>query len=276
MGSGKNDGIRLCIERPERGPGRLLAVSSPRRPVLRYEEARRTLDEHGGEAAVYCDGVIASCHTPRSGWNGFSVGPDLFHNRFMMEVPIDGYGQPSIYLSLMRQICSNGAIGYAGAFRSDLRIGEDAVYTLQRAMSQFDHEEGFAALRQRFESAQSSWASVSEVRQLEKVVARCGSEVAGGSSQAMAQLRRVSGDLNAIYGLANLESLSLKRQRILPAECRVYDLLNFASELATHHARGHAQARLQAYIGELVSDEFDLEGTAEKVPQFKDLFIGRN
>jgi hypothetical protein len=274
--SGRNDRLQLCIERPGNGRGKLLAVTSPRRPVLQYAQARQLVDQHAGEDAFYRDGVIVSRHTPRSGFNGFSIGPDKFHNRFMMETPIDGYGQPRIYLSLLRQICANGAIGYARAFRSDLRIGDDAAFTLERAMSQFDHEEGFTALRQRFESAQTSWASVSEVRQLEKVLTRCNSEITGGSLRAITKLHNLSGDLNAVYGLANLESLSQKRQRILPAACRVYDVLNFASELATHHARGEAQVRLNAYIGSLVSDEFDLEGTAENVPEFRDLFISRN
>src|SRR5439155_23353354 len=34
---------------------------------------------------------------------------------------------------------------------------------------------------------------------------------------------------NRIYGVANLESLSVKRQRVLPTPCCVYDLSNFAS-----------------------------------------------
>ena len=46
----------------------------------------------------------------------------------------------------------------------------------------------------------------------------------------------MTGDLQRIYGMANLDALSVKRQRTLPAACKVYDLLNFASEVATHHA----------------------------------------
>ena len=60
---------------------------------------------------------------------------------------------------------------------------------------------------------------------------------------------------------------------MLPARCRVYDLLNFASELATHHARPVASQALQAHIGTMVSDEYDMEGTAEKVSDFDDFFV---
>ncbi len=276
VASGQNDQLKICIERPHKGQPRLLAVSAPKRAVLKYHEANKLVEKHAGESHVYQDGIIVSRHTPRSGFNGFCIGPDQFHNRFVMEVPIDGYGQPRIYLSLLRQICENGAIGYSRAFRSDLRVGEDASFTLDRAMGQFDHEEGFAALRQRFESAQTSWASVLEARQLEKVLTRCGSDLNGGSHQSLDRLRSITGDMNAVYGLSNLDSLSQKRQRILPVKCRVYDLINFASELATHHAKSTAQMRLQAYIGSLVSDEYDLEGTATKAPDFQDLFMNPN
>jgi len=84
---------------------------------------------------------------------------------------------------------------------------------------------------------------------------------------------RMTGDLTRIYGLANLDALSAKRQRTLPAACRVYDLLNFASELATHHAKPEGGRKLQSFIGDLVSGEFDLEGTAEQFADWKDFFV---
>src|SRR6202011_2937734 len=60
---------------------------------------------------------------------------------------------------------------------------------------------------------------------------------------------KMTGDLSQIYGLANLDTLSAKRQRTLPTACKVYDLLNFASEVATHHATPAGERALQAYIG---------------------------
>ena len=50
-------------------------------------------------------------------------------------------------------------------------------------------------------------------------------------------------------------------------KCRIYDLLNFASEESTHRATGVAQGNLNDYIGRLVRDEYDLEGTAESTEQ---------
>ena len=83
----------------------------------------------------------------------------------------------------------------------------------------------------------------------------------------------MAGDLTSIYGLANMDALSAKRQRTLPSACRVYDLLNFASELATHHAKPEGGRKLQAFIGDLVSGEFDLEGTADQFADWKDFFV---
>ena len=53
----------------------------------------------------------------------------------------------------------------------------------------------------------------------------------------------------------------------------VYDLLNFASEVATH-ATTPAEARhLQSWIGSTLADEYDLEGTAEHAKEFADLLL---
>ena len=148
-----DDRLRLCVERVGDKRNRLLACSNPKRPVLTYDQASTLLTKHHGDEGgpTYHTGLLTSTHTPKSGERGFDIGPDRFHNRFVVEAPVDGFGQPRIYLSLLRQVCSNGAVGYARSFRSDVRIGDDTAYTLERALGQFDHDEGFTALRQRFE-----------------------------------------------------------------------------------------------------------------------------
>ena len=93
-------------------------------------------------------------------------------------------------------------------------------------------------------------------------------------SQVLRSFRKMTGDMAEIYGLANLDALSVKRQRTLPAACKVYDLLNFTSELATHHAGDQGQRMLQASIGSLVGGEYDLEGTADQFGDWRDFFIG--
>jgi hypothetical protein len=190
-----------------------------------------------------------------------------------METPIDGFGHPRIYLSFLRQVCSNGMIGYAKAFRSDISLGKDIAHCIGRALDGFDNGEGYAALRQRFESAQQSWASVRECAELCKQLSLMNDGESLKANHWLGDFRRMTGDLNTLYGLANLDAISQKRQRVLPTRCRVYDLLNFASEMATHRASPAASRRLQGFIGSIISDEYDMEGTAQSVTEFADFFV---
>jgi hypothetical protein len=306
----ENDRLRICIEHDdESGEKRLLAVSSPTKPIVLHDDLMGTLDRYQGQGISYADGIVESTHTPRIGSNTFSVCGDNFSNRFVISVPIDGYGQPNIYLSLLRHICSNGAIGYAKAFRSSLALGkgnDDVVFSIVRALDGFACDDGFAALRQRFEAAGQSWASVYEAQNLYKHLAKLqyhkrigwdGAVVFGDdrtqqqdnstssfggaasseqpNSPMLTAFHRMTGDISHLYGLANPDALSVKRQKTLPVACKVYDLLNFVSEVATHHADEYGSRSSQAWLGLLISGEYDLENSCESYGDFKDFFIDR-
>ena len=47
---------------------------------------------------------------------------------------------------------------------------------------------------------------------------------AEAGSPIIAAFHRMTGDVSQIYGLANVDALSVKRQRTLPVNCTVYDL----------------------------------------------------
>jgi hypothetical protein len=210
----------------------------------------------------------------------------------VLETPVDGYGKPAAYLSLLRLVCSNGAIAYSPAFRSELGVGrgDDGVaFAVTRVLEGFNNEDGYAALRERFESAAKSWASVHEANRLYKLLARLhnNGDVKGAprprggdgaqelSSPLFTGYHKMTGDLSSIYGLANLDAISAKRQRTLPTGARVYDLINFASEVATHHAGENGGRQVQAFIGDLISGEYDLEGTVDRFGDWRDFFVGK-
>ena len=268
-----DDLLRYCVERDEAGNARLLAVTNPNRPVIRHGEVVDLASRHGGMDLVYGDGVVTSTHTPRSGERPFAINGDSFEHRFVMETPVDGFSHPKIYLSFLRTVCTNGMIGYGRAFRSDISLGKDISHCISRALSGFDNGEGYAALRQRFESAQKSWASVRECAELCKSLMKMNDGKSIKADHWLRDFHRMTGNLHTLYGLANLDAISQKRQRVLPAHCRVYDLLNFASEMATHRASPEAGRRLQAFIGSMISDEYDMEGTAQSVTDFADFFV---
>ncbi|MBI1249158.1 DUF932 domain-containing protein [bacterium] len=267
-----NDSVRFCLERGTKGL-RLLSVSNPKRPVITHDEVQGLLDHYGGKEIKYSEGVITSTHRPRSGDCDFEIGGDRFKHRFVMETPIDGFSQPKIYLSFLRMLCSNGAIGYSRAFRSDISLGKDIGHCISRALESYDNGEGYAGLRQRFESSQTSWASLNECNKLYKLLFKWDRSKSFSKSSVLTDFHRMTGRMNELYGLTNLDALSEKRLRVLPAKCRVYDLVNFASEVATHHADEASSRTLQAYIGSLISDEYDMEGTANEGSEFADFFV---
>ncbi len=265
-------GIRFAIEHGLCGTPKLLGVSSPRAAMLTLSDAMSVIQSNGGEQVRYTDGRLYSTHVPVDGVGAFRLGPDRFEQRFSLEVPVDGLGAPAIHVMLLRLICQNGAVAMQRALRSDVRMGERPDHSLDRALTSFGNADGFSAMRQRFESAQRSWASLEEVRSLEAILSHGGWAGGDRAPERRTAWGRMTGDLHGIYGITALEGISPKRRRLLPARCRMYDLLNFASEVSTHHAPAGLARKLDGWIGDAIVDEFDLEGSAKDVSEFEALF----
>ena len=314
--------VRYTFEECADKPGQLLAITLPTKPVLTYDKIGETLGRYNALSVEYGSGIVRSTHTPQHMEN-FKLAGDGFAHQYVMETPIDGFGNPLIYLSLLRQVCSNGMIGYSRAFRTEISLGRGDVeaanltFSLERALDSFSNEEGYAALRTRFESATTSWASISECNRVYKVLAAMAqhgfflkkgtegaklvekmaakrdamlsasvqgglgerdelSEASPASVKIMRAYSALTGDLCSIYGLTHLDALSRKKMAQLPAHCSMYDLLNFTTEVATHHCDVKNGRLLQAEVGNFVSNEFDLEGSKAEgaKTQFSDWFLG--
>ena len=303
-----NDRMRVCIERRKDSNGTqinsLMAVSNPLKPLVVYDELVDILGRYGGESVNYSNGIVESTHIPHTGRNRFDILGDIHENRFVMQTPIDGYGTPNMYLSLFRHACDNGVVGLSKTFRSQLGLGkgtDDVSPSLIRALDGFNNDDGYAALRQRLTSAGSSWLSVFESQQLYKLLIKLHSEllikqhksivpravsisqhledsnllaaehVAAGP--VIRSFHKMTGDPSESYGLANLDSLSAKRQRTLPVACTVYDAIVFATEVATHYAKAAGSRKLQEWVGGIVSEEYDMENTKDQFGTFSDFLI---
>lgn len=191
-----------------------------------------------------------------------------FHRRFVLEITEDGHGSPRTCLALLRQLFTNGMVADCAAFRSKVKAGDVIAYVIQRAITTFDSEEGFDMLKQRTDSAR-------DYRELSKVqrCIPCVSELKGNTfrpMQADSSLRRVARYPHESYGVTKLDELPFKRQRLLPNKCRVYHLLNYLSELSSHHALMKMRTRIDRLVGTLVSEEYDLEGSANGNSDFAD------
>lgn len=129
--------------------------------------------------------------------------------------------------------------------------GPSEIYPIVYALDGFSSDEGYETLRQRFESAAKSWASVSEAQSLYRLIARIlhhgqvqrpslgpqespraidsahssaqsdestdtgSTGRVNGQSSILSAFHEMTGDVSQIYGLANMDALSVKRPRFL-------------------------------------------------------------
>jgi len=267
-----NDELRYTIEGSDQDtakrPAKMLAVVSAKAKIPEIPELLKLFGKFEGRDLTYSGGTFVSRFNPFSGEREVNIGPDAFNERFAVEVPIDGWGKVKTYLEMLRQICSNGAIAMAPAFRSTVKVGDDMLYALDRVLGSYDNGEGFVKLRERFDMAQKSWASVRECNGFIKIAARWPQ-----GQTRMRQIVEATGDFCRVYGISSINLVPHKQQSALPARCRVYDLINLASEMATHHSSHEESRAYQGYIGTMLTENFDLEGTVEQVPEFKDFQI---
>jgi len=269
----RSDTLRVAIERRTGRPPTALAASRPDGRAVTIDEVAEIARTHGGAGACYAEGMVTCTFTPRSGEQALAIGHDDFANRFTLDVPIDGFGLPRIHVALLRLVCENGAVAMHRVFASDIPASRNPLHTLRRAVECFDHGDGFAAIRERFAAAQTSWASVREAHSLYRAICKMKTTAGAARTRLLEDFDRVTGRIQEFYGLTNVDTLPVRRQRLLPVKCRVYDLLNFASEVATHVAAQDDVRPLQSWIGTRLADEFDLEGTAGQVPEFADLLV---
>jgi hypothetical protein len=182
------------------------------------------------------------------------------------------------------------------AFQSRIHIGKKdghVSHSIVRHLQGYGNDEGYSAIRQRIASAQTSRASLFEVTDLYNKLIKVKDHLSleapdvehdtlirqeHGMSNRFSITRSLvdmAGDVSSLYGLASSSMVNVKKLKTLPAKCNVYDLINFATEVATHHAETAGARSLHGWVGGLISNEFDLEGTKIGYDSngFKDLHL---
>jgi len=288
------DRIRIALEkRTGKEKPLLLAVSSPTKNIVYDDMIKSALAKTHPTSITYNEGMVLS-HHPLKHDMEFNLNGDKHKTSVLLETPIDGYGNPAIYLEMIRLVCQNGAIARSKSFRSGIIIGKDPSYIIQRALESYNNEDGFTAFKERLLMAQKSQASASEAFRLAQVINSLeikdpqhyyGAKSAFRSkfiqslpekereepkNRLLKKLRDKTGDLRAMYGVAQLGSIGEKKLRTLPTKCRVYDLLNFASELTTHQLQPIAANKMSSFIGDMISHEYDLENSSQEFSTFED------
>ncbi len=265
------------------------AISTPDKPMLPIGEAALAMQLLQPSKVTYNGGIVVSQHALRRPMT-WDIGAHKHTTMIILETPIDGYGKPTIWLMLMRDD-NIPQVAYAKPFQTAIILSgkNTARDTLERAIDAFSNEDGFVTLKQRLESAQTSWASVYEALRLQKTMYKLtpadfteeylNTKYGGVPSDAfvprntlITDLAQKTGNISLMYMVAQIDSISIKRMKALPVKCKVSDLMDFATEVSTYLRPG-ASRTLQSYFGELISAEYDLEGTIGKYPKFDDYML---
>jgi hypothetical protein len=247
-----------------------LAATNPTKAFVDYDSVLSVLTRPSRLPSVvdlgYKDGVFWSIMQMDQTWD---INGDVFDQTFTVETPIDGYGPPSIYLSLHRQASDVNFMVLSKAFKSEIQLGKDiklAEIPLMRALDAFNNEEGFQAIRQRLQAAQMSWASLHETATLEKALYRAMNTAnAKRFVPIFEAYSDMTGDFSKKYGIASVSALSTKKARLLQMNCTVADLVNFATEVCRYCRQSLTNPRtIYLWLGQLIENEYDLEMSVDE------------
>ena len=190
----------------------------------------------------------------------FSIRNDSeYARKIWVHYPVDGVSMPCVYLSVLRQVCSNGMVALVPGFRTDIEINDESGTHLSRLLRSYNNENGFMALESRLQTAQNTIASVNELLKFENLLTTQISDQAS-ASQLQTRLEEMAGDPCSRYETTSLNNIAPKKRSLLPVGCSVNDLFNFCSELTTHHE--NIVSRVDAFnaaLGSMLAQEFDLE-----------------
>ncbi len=239
--------------------GELLGVIDPDRKLLPAHLACKVIaDDPRTEKIAYSDGVWeaemrldATFHVPQAG---------DYMRKLQLHYPVDGIGMPCIYLATMRLVCSNGAVAAVSQFRTDIEVNDESGTHLGKLLKSFSNDYGFSAMSERLIAAQDTVASVNEFLTIDALIAANVSDK-DAYRKIHDRLNDIAGDPCYQYAVTSLQSIPRKKQSLMPVVCSVNDLLNFCSELTTHHGELlHRPRAFDEKTGQMLAQEFDLEG----------------
>ena len=190
----------------------------------------------------------------------FSVRNDSeYARKIWVHYPVDGVSMPCVYLSVLRQVCSNGMVAQVPGFRTEIEINDESGTHLSRLLRSYNNENGFMALESRLQTAQDTLASVNELLKFENLLATQISDPRSASA-LQTRLEEMAGDPCARYETTSLSNIAPKKRSLLPVGCSVNDLFHFCSELTTHHDNLVSRVDVfNAALGSMLAQEFDLE-----------------
>ena len=255
--------LRLTVDREERRALALVEDKGVPLPAGSIETIMR--EDPRLQEFDYHDGVITGRFDLGEAWD--IPGDSKYGVHISTEVPVDGMGTPSTTLATWRQACANGAVAEAPMFRTKMEVKDSGGDHFRRLLQSFSNPRGVELLHERLVAANGTKASVDEVFQAESFIRR---QVRDARHQMLLceRLQDVAENPCVRYGVTDLGAIGERRRGLLPTGASVADVMNFVSELNTHHGMLlKNQNAANALIGDFYGRSFDLE---EMYPHSRD------
>ena len=247
--------LRLTLDRQDHQALGLIEDKGVPIPAGNIEIVMR--DDRRLQEFDYHDGLITGRFDLGEAWD--IPNDSKYGVHVLTEVPVDGMGTPDATLATWRQICSNGAVAEAPIFRTKMEVKDSSGEHFRRLLSSFSNPRGVEMLHARLVAANETKASVDEVHQVETFIRR---QVRDTRHQMLLceRLQDVAENPCVRYGVTDLGAIGERRRALLPTGASVADVMNFVSELNTHHApllkNQHAADGL---LGDFYAKNYDLE-----------------
>ena len=171
----------------------------------------------------------------------------------------------------MRLACTNGAVAEAAEFRTKMEVKDNSGAHFQRLLQSFSNPQGVEMLHDRLLAAIDTKASVAEVYAVDDYLRK---QVRNAEDAMLLRerLQDVAGQPCVRYGVTDIATIGAKRRPLLPVDCSVADVINFVTELKTHHASVMKNPdSADMLIGRFYTSNFDLEEmyvNAQPTPAF--------
>lgn len=247
--------LRLTVDREQHQALALIEDKGVPLPAGNIEVAMR--EDKRLQQFDYHDGVITGRFDLGEAWD--VPGDSKYGVHVSTEVPVDGMGTPEATLATWRQVCSNGAVAEAPLFRTKLEVKDNSGDHFRRLLRSFSNPRGVEMLHERLIAANGTKASVDEVYQVEQLVRR---QVRDARSQMLLceRLQAVADEPCVRYGVTDLGAIGERRRGLLPTGASVADVMNFVSELNTHHGELlKNRDSANGLLGNFYARSYDLE-----------------
>ena len=247
--------LRLTVDRQERQALALIEDKGVPIPAGNIEIIMK--DDKRLQEFDYHDGVITGRFDLGEAWD--IPNDSKYGVHIATEVPVDGMGTPEATLATWRQVCSNGAVAEAPLFRTKLEVKDNSGEHFRRLLRSFRNPRGVEYLHERLLAANGTKASVDEVYQAESFVRR---QVRDTRHQMLLceRLQEVADNPCVRYGVTDLGAIGERRRGLLPTGASVADVMNFVSELNTHHGELlKNRTAADGLLGDFYARSYDLE-----------------